>query len=75
MAITLAHAEKMLQAWLDAELAVTAGQSYRIGSRQLTRADAKVIAERVRYWERVVAQLSGSGKRGMRVFRIMPRDL
>lgn len=62
-----------MQAWLDAELAVSTGQSYRIGTRQLTRANLSEIRERITYWSREVSRLEGKGSR--RVFRAVPRDL
>nr|WP_238938005.1 DUF6148 family protein [Anaerobacillus isosaccharinicus] len=37
--ITLERARKHLEAWLEAELAVSTGQAYRIGTRQLQRAN------------------------------------
>ena len=37
--ITLETAQRHLDAWLEAELAVTNAQSYTIGSRTMTKAD------------------------------------
>lgn len=45
-----ATAQAHLDAWLAADLAVAAGQSYTIGSRSLTRADAESIRQQVDYW-------------------------
>jgi len=59
--ITLAQAEAKLAIWLDAEDKVAAGQSYSIGGRSLTRADLKMIGERVTYWDRKVKELSAVG--------------
>jgi hypothetical protein len=73
--ITLEQARKALQAWLEAELAISTGQSYKIGSRALTRADLAEVAKRIKSWERVVVQLENGGKRGPRVMRFVPRDL
>lgn len=69
----LQTAKKHLQAWLDAELAVSTGQSYRIGTRQITRADLSEIRKQINYWRKEVARLEGRGTR--RVFRAVPRDL
>ena len=49
--ITLKIAQKHLNAWLEAELAVTTNQSYTIGSRSLTRADLSDIREQIVCWE------------------------
>ena len=64
--ITLAQAQAHLDAWLAADLAVAKNQSYTIGSRSLTRANAKEIATNIARWERTVTQLT-TGQRGMRV--------
>lgn len=71
---TLAEAQQHLQAWLEAELAVSQGQEYRIGGRSLTRADVSLIAERIRFWRAEVVRLE-TGRRGARVLRAVPRDL
>ena len=60
---TLEEARKNLAIWLEAERAVATGQSYRIGTRSLTRANLSEI------------RLSCGRKSGVRVMRIVPRDL
>lgn len=74
---TLEEAEENLKAWLAAERAVATGQSYRIGSRSLTRASLREISERIRFWRGEVARLKCGvgGRGGLRVMRIVPRDL
>ncbi len=67
------RAEKHLNAWLDAELAVSTGQSYTIGSRQLQRANISEIRKQIQYWRNEIAHLKGSGRR--KVTRVIPRDL
>jgi hypothetical protein len=74
MTWTLETAKKHLDAWLSAELAVSTGQSYRIGTRQLQRADLAEIRRQIQFWRTEVAKLS-TGRSGMRVMRIVPRDL
>lgn len=74
MGITLQQAEAQLQAWLAANLAVSTGQSYRIGTRQLERADASEILKQIQFWQREVDRLNVN-RRGARVFRAVPRDL
>lgn len=71
--ITLAQAETQLAAWLDADAKVAQGQSYSIGGRSLTRADARVITEKIDYWQRQVEVLSAGGTRGIRVRGITQR--
>jgi hypothetical protein len=64
--ITLTQAQAHLEAWLAADLAVARGQSYTIGTRTMTRANAKEIAENIARWQRWVQQLS-RGQGGLRV--------
>ncbi|WP_227013932.1 DUF6148 family protein [Paenibacillus psychroresistens] len=71
---TLVQAKERLQMWLDAEAAVATGQEYRIGTRSLRRVDLKDIREQMLFWNRQVEQLQ-SGRQGMRVMRVVPRDL
>ena len=71
--ITKEMAREMLQLWIDAERAVTTGKAYSIGSRSLTRANISEIAERIKYWRNELAKLE-SGRRGIRVVRVIPRD-
>ena len=49
-AISLKTAKEHLNAWLNAEMAVTTGQSYTIGDRQLTRASLAEIRKSIEYW-------------------------
>lgn len=74
MAISLDEARTHLNTWLQAELAVASGQEYTIEGRSLTRASLNQIAERIRYWRAEVERLEFAG-RGMRVMRVVPRDL
>lgn len=74
MSWTLDEAKKHLQAWLDAELAVSTGQSYSIGSRTLTRANMIHIRKQISFWRSEVEKLS-NGRKGARVMRFVPRDL
>lgn len=71
--INLERAKKHLDAWLEAELAVSTGQTYRIGSRQLERANLQEIRKQISFWRREISKLQGKGSR--RVMRIVPRDL
>lgn len=70
--INLDRAKLHLQAWLDAELAVSTAQSYSMGSRSLTRANIPEIRKQISYWKGEVNRLSGRGRRAR---RYVPRDL
>lgn len=72
---TLEVARTHLEAWLKAELAVSTGQAYKIGSRQLTRADLSQIREQIKFWRNEVARLETGKRRSRRVIRVVPRDL
>lgn len=75
--IKLETAQKHLDAWLEAELTVTTGQSYTIGSRVLTRANLTEIRNAIDYWNKKVVELENAKKAGgrNRVRRVVPRDL
>lgn len=66
--------QSRLQMWLDAEAAVATGQSYKIGSRELKRADLSMIRDQIEWWERKLAESTGKGG-ARRAFRVVPRDL
>ncbi len=70
--ITLANAEAQLALWLAADAAVATGQSYTIGSRSLTRANAREITAKIEYWDGKVNALSRGGSGGMRVRGVTP---
>lgn len=62
--ITLERAKTHLNAWLDAELAVSSAQSYSIGSRTLTRANISEIRKQIDYWQNKVDELTISTNNG-----------
>lgn len=70
-------ARKHFNAWLEAELKVSQGQSYTIGSRTLTRAHISEVRKTLDYWRRKVqeAEMIESGRSVSRVRRFIPRDL
>jgi hypothetical protein len=70
--ITLEIAKEQLDIWLEASREVAISQSYRIGTRWLTRADLGDIAAQIKYWENKVAQLSRKGRN--RMYGVVPRD-
>lgn len=75
--ITLETAKKHLDAWLEAEMAVTNAQSYTIGSRTMTKANLGEIQQSIEYWQKKVNALENAAKYGgrNRVRRAVPRDL
>ena len=73
---TLEQARQHLQAWMEAELKVTTGQSYSIGTRQLTRANLSDISEKIKFWANEIEKLEARSqhKGTNRVYRAVPRD-
>lgn len=74
---SLSTAQQHLQAWLNAELAVTAAQSYTIGTRSLSKANLGEIREQIKFWQNEVARLENmeKSKGRNRAYRFVPRDL
>ena len=72
---TLEQARTHLNAYLEADLALATGKSYKIGSRNLTRLDAAEVKERIQFWSNEVERLEAGRKKGIRMFRAVPRDL
>jgi hypothetical protein len=70
--ITLPQAEAQLTAWLAASTAVSQGQAYTIGSRSLSRANAREIREQIQFWDSKVKELDRSPGGGIRVRGITP---
>lgn len=64
--IDLTTATAQLNAYIAAETAVLGGQSYKIGERELRRADLGTIREGIVYWDgwvkRLTARTSGPGR-------------
>ncbi|GHV43134.1 hypothetical protein FACS189490_13130 [Clostridia bacterium] len=75
--INLQTANEHLNAWLDAELALSSAQSYTIGTRTLTRANLAQVREQIKYWEGKVveAESAAKGRGRNRAYSVIPRDL
>lgn len=71
--ITIEEARENLTMWLYAERAISTGQSYKIGTRSLSRADLSMVASRIAFWRNEIEKLE-NGQRGLRVVRAVPRD-
>jgi hypothetical protein len=66
-----------LAAYYEAETAILAGQQYKIGTRQLWRADLAEVRSAIKALENQVEELQAQadGKGARKAFRIIPRDL
>ncbi|MGL4944705.1 MAG: DUF6148 family protein [Fusobacteriaceae bacterium] len=73
--ITLEVARENLRKWVEADQKVSLGQSYRIGTRELSRVNAKEIRESIKFWSGYVKRLETGRKKGARAKRIIPRDI
>ena len=75
MSWDLQTAKLHLQSWLECDLALSTGKSYKIGSRNLSRTDAAEVKERIQFWSNEVNRLENGRPKGIRAFRAVPRDL
>lgn len=69
--------KKRLEQYCAAEESILAGaQSYKVGSRSLTRANLNEISEMIKYLENRVAaeEAASNGKGRIKVVGIVPRD-
>jgi hypothetical protein len=75
--ITLADAERMLQAYLSAEVAVLAGQTVEMagpgGSRRLTMANLAEIQRGIDIWDKRVKDLAATTAGNKRSINVTPR--
>lgn len=73
----LEKAKQRLDAYYEAEMAVLAGQEYKIGTRSLTRANLEEIRAAIDNLEKQVDQLTAAvnGKGRRKAYRITARDL
>lgn len=77
MVTALERYKKRLEQYYEAEEAILSGaQSYKVGSRSLTRANLNEIADMIKYLEnRVAAEQSASNGKGRnKVTGVVPRD-
>ena len=70
--ITLDRAQRCLEQALEAREAILTGQRYKLGSRELERADLEAVEKDIQYWQSWVTKL---GQKRRRVWQAVPRDL
>lgn len=75
MQYSLEMATQYLDAWRAAELAISTGQSYTIGTRSLTRVNMTEVRKQIAYWENQIDMIVNRRRGGARAVRIVPRDL
>jgi len=69
----ITNAQDMYAQYLEAERVVLQGQSYSIGDRTLSRANLSEIRAGRQEWAGKVLALT-TGKTGIRMTRVIPRD-
>ena len=74
MVYTVKFCQGRLDMWLSAEEALATSQSYKMGSRQLTRADLSTVRKSITYWENELEKAKNGGRR-QKMFKVVPRDL
>lgn len=75
-AFSLTEAQEMLSVWKEAYRAIAiGGQAYKMGTRQLTRADLPEAKRQLDYWRNEVERMTAGTRRGPRVKRVVIRDL
>lgn len=72
--ITKEIASSKLSAYLDAETKTLQGVRYKIQDRELQRATLSEIRAGIEYWRKIYDSLNGK-RRGIKVTRIVPRDI
>jgi len=75
VALTLAEAQLLRANYLAALNAIASGQSYTIGTRQLTRANLAEVRKSFAEYDQLVDALSAGKSGGIPMRRFMPRDL
>lgn len=63
-AISAAVAQAHLDAWLEADLATSQGQSYTIAGRTLTKNNFTEIKAAIDYWSGKLQEANAGGRRG-----------
>lgn len=74
--VSLTEAKEWLRLWGEAYKAIAVGgQAYKLGTRYLTRAHLTEVTKEYNYWRNEVARLQAGRSRGIRVKRVVIRDL
>ncbi len=66
--------KRQREQYLRAEEAVLNAQSYKIGSREVTRADLAEITKMIEYLDQRIDSIESSGGK-RQILRIIPRDI
>lgn len=78
MVISKEEARHHLDLWLEADSAISTGQSYTMGTLTLKRADLDAVRKQIEYWRARLTEAenaersAGARSRG---YYVIPRDL
>ncbi|WP_145517791.1 DUF6148 family protein [Yersinia mollaretii] len=74
--VPLIEAKAWFRVWGDAYRAIAVGgQAYKLGTRQLTRANIAEVRKEYHYWRNEVERLQRGERRGITLRRVVIRDL
>ena len=73
--IELEEAREMLKLYTEAEKKILSGQSYKIGTRELTRANLAIVVENREKWQKTVNDLENPKGKRPKIKRVLIRDL
>lgn len=66
--------KERLELYYAAERRILEGQSYKLGSRELTRANLKEVQDKIKELENDIEKLESSGTTKRKVYKVVPRD-
>lgn len=66
--------KERLELYYDAERRILEGQSYRLGSRELTRANLKQVQDKIKELESQIDAMEKNGTTKRKVYRVAPMD-
>ncbi len=66
--------KERLEMYYAAEQRILEGQSYKLGSRELTRANLKQVQDKIKELEIDIEKLESAGTTKRKVYKVVPRD-
>lgn len=66
--------KERLELYYAAEIRILDGQSYKLGSRELTRANLKQVQDKIKELENDIEKLEATGTTKRKVYKVVPRD-
>lgn len=66
--------KERLELYYAAERRILEGQSYKLGSRELTMANLKEVQDKIKELENDIEKLESFGTTKRKVYKVVPRD-